>query len=80
MNNAPPAELLAAVTGGRPAFIAGHVTPDADCLSSMFAMAIGIEKATGQRIPVALPDGSVAERIQFLVDWAQPDIADPERQ
>lgn len=76
MSSAPSADLLAAVIAGGPAFIAGHVTPDADCLSSMFAMSLGIEQATGQRIPVALPDGSVAGRVQFLVDWAQPAIAD----
>ncbi len=76
MSNAPSADLLAAITAGGPAFIAGHVTPDADCLSSMFALSIGIEHATGQRIPVALPDGSVSDRIQFLVDWAQPALAD----
>ena len=58
MKDIPP-DLVASLTVNPPPLIAGHVTPDADCLSSMFALAKGIQQATGQPVRCALPEGSL---------------------
>jgi len=53
---------------GRVALV-GHVTPDADCLAVLGAMKLALEQL-GQQPVVALPDGSVARRLRFLVEMA----------
>lgn len=51
-----------------------HVVPDADALGSAFAMALAF--ATDESHPkVALPDGSISQRLAFLLDWAQIAVA-----
>jgi phosphoesterase RecJ-like protein len=75
----PPAELLAALTADPRPIVAGHVTPDADCLASVTCLAKGIEQACGSPVLCAIPDGSVSDRIQFMIDWAQPHVATPEQ-
>jgi phosphoesterase RecJ-like protein len=74
MSTLPP-DLLPALTADASLVIAGHVTPDADCLGSIFALAHGVTQATGRAVACALPAGCVAARLQFLVDWARPRLA-----
>jgi len=70
-----PPDLVASLTANPPPLIAGHVTPDADCLSSMFALAKGIEQVTEQPVLCALPEGSLSKKLAFLVDLAEANIA-----
>jgi len=70
-----PAELISILTGDPNLLIAGHVIPDADCLGAMLALAKGIAQTTGTEPYCALPENSVSSRLQFLVEWCQPNIA-----
>ena len=51
-----------------------HVVPDADALGAQLAMALAW---TGDscRPKVALPEGSLSQRLRFLADWAQVAVA-----
>lgn len=62
-----PPDLLSALTDNSALIVAGHVTPDADCVGSMFALAWGIEQATGRPVRCALPEGSLSKKLEFLV-------------
>ena len=75
MTEIPP-DLMSALSGDVAPLVVGHVTPDADCLSSMFALAKGIEQATGRPVSCALPEGSLSKKLAFMVDLAQVNIAD----
>lgn len=77
--NILPEQLIPALTCSPTPLIVGHVTPDADCLGSMFALALGIEQAVGEKVNCALPEGSLSQRLRFLLDWAKPDIAPTEQ-
>lgn len=66
---APPADLLAAVRAAKSPVLIGHVTPDADCLGSIGALWLALPEL-GLRPEVAMPPGSVARRLQFLVEMA----------
>ncbi len=72
----PPEALIERLVGEPVSLIAGHVTPDADCLSSMFALAMGLEQATGRRSPCALPKPSVSDKLGFLLQLADVALAD----
>jgi phosphoesterase RecJ-like protein len=70
--------LLAALAGLRRTIVVGHVTPDADCLASMLAVAKAWPGDRDRGTRVCLPVGSVAHRLQFLVDWADVPVVGPE--
>lgn len=74
-----PSELLSKLTGAPPPLIAGHVTPDADCLCSMFALAEGIQLATGRTVRCAVPQGSLSQRLAFLTNLAHVSLAPPDQ-
>lgn len=60
-------ELLTAVKSAKRVALAGHVTPDADCLGSLGALHLALPEL-GVRPFVALPAGSVSRRLNFLLD------------
>jgi phosphoesterase RecJ-like protein len=68
--SAGPAEVLAALRGAKRVALIGHVTPDADCLGAIGAMKLALE-ALGLASAPALPAGSVARKLQFLVELAR---------
>ncbi len=70
-----PPDLVSSLTGNPSPLVAGHVTPDADCLSSMFALAKGIEQSTSRTVFCALAEGSLSKKLEFMVDFAQVNIA-----
>ncbi|RMF81868.1 MAG: bifunctional oligoribonuclease/PAP phosphatase NrnA [Planctomycetota bacterium] len=64
----PPAVLEALRSAERIA-LAGHVTPDADCLGVIGAMQLGLRQL-GKQTAAAMPAGSVSRKLQFMVDLA----------
>ena len=54
--------------------IVGHMVPDADCLGSMLALAT-VWGGDGVVPRVALPDGCVSQRLGFMVQAAQIQVA-----
>ena len=71
-----PAELLEALARfTKPVFIA-HVVPDADALGSMFALARAWT-SDSCRPRVALPAGSLSQKLEFLVELAEVTVATP---
>lgn len=68
-NRRPGAEFLAALRQVRRPVIVGHVTPDADCLGSMFGLAAAM-RAKGIDASVGLPADCVANKLKFMVDLA----------
>ena len=51
-----------------------HVTPDADALGSMLAMAMAWA-ADDCRPKVSVPEGSLSQRLEFMVSWSKPVVA-----
>lgn len=74
----PPDQLVTALAGLRRVVTVGHVTPDADSLGSMLAMARAWPSGDGHHAAVSLPEAKVSSRLQFLLDLAQPNLAEPE--
>ncbi|UCG17549.1 MAG: DHH family phosphoesterase [Phycisphaerales bacterium] len=72
-----PDGLIERLTSWRRAVIVGHVTPDADCLGSMIALAKGLADDRRCEVTVSLPPGSVSQRLAFILDQADPALADP---
>lgn len=54
-----------------------HVVPDADALGGMFALALA-GPWDGRRVRVALPDGSLSQRLTFMLDWSKVTVATPD--
>lgn len=65
-----PAEVCEALRAATKVAVIGHVTPDADCLTSMGAMCVALREM-GKRPFPALPAGSVSRRLAFLVREAE---------
>jgi phosphoesterase RecJ-like protein len=72
---APDAVIHALVSMRRPVVI-GHVTPDADGLAAMIGIAHGFAEAGRREPTVSLPAGSLSQRLRFMVEQAQPALAD----
>jgi bifunctional oligoribonuclease and PAP phosphatase NrnA len=70
-----PADLLQQLRGWKRLVVISHVTPDADALASMFALAKGFAQDTGGAAQVALPEHSLSQRLEFLYEWARPAVA-----
>ncbi len=73
-----PDGLVEWLDSRRHPMVIGHVRPDADCLASMFAVALTWHGEGRQSALVSLPSGSLSRRLNFLSDWATPAIATPE--
>lgn len=69
----PPRELIEALRRVRRPLLAGHVTPDADCISSCLGLAVAMRES-GVAPQVSLPGGQLAKRLEFLVDYAGRDL------
>lgn len=63
----PPADLLEAIGGASPLYVAGHVSPDADCVGSMLGLGASLERSGRSDVRVVLPEGAVSRRLGFLV-------------
>jgi phosphoesterase RecJ-like protein len=64
-----PPEVVAAIRAGTRIALAGHVTPDADCLGAMGALHLALPEL-GKPAHVALPAGTVSRRLEYLVRHA----------
>jgi phosphoesterase RecJ-like protein len=73
-----PQELINALNGWKRFVCVGHVTPDADCLGALLALARAWSADGNHQVTVALPPGSLSLRLRFMVDLAGVDIATPE--
>lgn len=62
-----PSEVLDALRGAKKAAIAGHVTPDADCIGSIGGFWLALPEL-GITPFASLPSESVARRMEYLVD------------
>jgi len=71
---AVPADVVAQVLALHKPIVVSHVVPDADALGSAFAMALGV-KRDGCAPKVALPDGSLSQRLTFLFEMADIPVA-----
>ena len=65
--NVVPDDISRAILAAQRIALAGHVTPDADCLGSIGALALGL-KDLGKNVHVAMPAGSVSRRLSYLAD------------
>ena len=72
-----PANVIGALAGMRAPLLIAHVVPDADALGAMFATARACASGTCQPT-VALPDGSLSQRLTFLYDMAEVTVATPD--
>jgi phosphoesterase RecJ-like protein len=73
-NKAPyrvPTEVLGAVLSAKHVVVAGHVTPDADCLGAILGTARSLQAGTGCRVEPAVADGNVSRRLRFMLDLAE---------
>ena len=70
-------DVAAAMSAFRRPVVIAHVVPDADALGSMFATA-RLWARDGLRLHVALPDGSLSQRLAFMFDWAGVPVASAE--
>jgi len=64
-----PTDACDAIRNAERIALIGHVTPDADCIGVIGAMHLALKKM-GKRPVASMPDGSVARKLQFLVDLA----------
>ncbi len=64
-----PQGLVDGLLAGRRVIVAGHVTPDADCLGSNFALARAL-RAGGHEVMVAVRDRAVPRRLEFMLELA----------
>ncbi|UCE61391.1 MAG: bifunctional oligoribonuclease/PAP phosphatase NrnA [Phycisphaerales bacterium] len=69
-----PGEVLDALGKMRSPVVIAHIVPDADALGAMFALAVSWASDTCQP-KVALPQGSLSQKLTFLFDWAEPQVA-----
>ena len=70
MSVSVPSPLLEALRASRRPLLVGHVTPDADCLTSVYGLGAGLAACCGATPIVALPADAVADRLKFLHAWA----------
>lgn len=73
----PPNDLLAGFAALRRPVVVAHVVPDADALGSMLATALAV-CGNGVTAKASIPQGSLSQKLGFLVEWAKVPIATPE--
>ena len=71
-----PHESIAAIERLRQPVVITHVVPDADALGAMLGIALAWTHEHCQP-KVSLPEGSLSQRLSFLVAWAKPPVASP---
>ncbi|MEP0844278.1 MAG: bifunctional oligoribonuclease/PAP phosphatase NrnA [Phycisphaerae bacterium] len=72
----PPPELIDALNAARRPLIVGHVTPDADAVGSMLALARALPSGAAA---VALDRSKTAQKLRFMIDLAGVPSADAAR-
>jgi len=72
-----PKELIEHLLAWRKVVVVGHVTPDADCLGAMIALAQGFAGPGRRDLRVALPPDSLSKRLAFMIEQARPALAEP---
>ena len=72
-----PEEVIAAIHQMRSPVVVTHVVPDADALGSTLALVRALT-SDNRRPKASLPDGSLSQRLEFMVRWADMPIAKPE--
>jgi phosphoesterase RecJ-like protein len=72
-----PQEVVATLQGLRTPVLIAHVVPDADALGAMFAMARAWA-ADSCRPKVALPPDSLSQRLGYLFEQAEVNVATPD--
>lgn len=65
----PPPELLEALRQTRRPLLAGHVTPDADCIGACAGLAVALRER-GAAAQVALPGGAAPKKLDFMLHLA----------
>lgn len=75
--NSTLAEVCDAIRAADRIALVGHVTPDADCFGVIGAMYLALPEL-GKYPLAALPDGTVARRLAFLVEMAGVNPATPD--
>ncbi len=70
-----PDPLVETVRGMSAPIMINHVVPDADALGASFAMALAWA-SDECRPAVALPHGSLSQRLAFMLDWANVPLAE----
>lgn len=69
-----PNNVVTAIAALRHPIVIAHVVPDADALGSMLGTALAFTDL--ERKPkVSIPEGSLSQKLGFLVEWAQPQVA-----
>ena len=71
-----PREVIDAISSMRAPIVIAHVVPDADALGASLATATAFADDRCQA-KVSLPEGSISQRLSFLVEWARPTVAVP---
>ncbi len=69
-NRTPSAEFLRRLGAIKKPLVVGHVTPDADCIGSMFGLAMALRQQ-GIDARVGLPTGCVSGKIAFMLELAE---------
>lgn len=64
-----PDDITSAIRGAKKVALAGHVTPDADCIGSIGALHLALPEL-GIHPFVAMPAGSVSRKLEFLAAHA----------
>lgn len=72
----PPAELIEVLSGARRPLIIGHVTPDADAMASVLALARALPSGAAA---VALDRAKVAQKLRFMMALGDVPTADAAR-
>ncbi len=73
------ADLVGTLESWSRTVIIAHVTPDADALGSMFALAKVFGNGDDGRVAtVSLPESSLSQRLGFLHEWAKVPVAQVE--
>lgn len=72
----PPPDVLSALSALHRPIVIAHVVPDADALGSMLAVALAYTEGN-VRQRVSIPQGSLSQKLGFLVEWAQASGAAP---
>ena len=71
-----PRDVIDAISPMRSPIVIAHVVPDADALGASLATATAFADDRC-RAKVSLPEGSISQRLSFLVEWARPTVAMP---
>ena len=78
MSISAPQELIDTLNGWKRFVGIGHVTPDADCLGALFALARAWPQDGTHDVSVCLPEGSLSQRLEFMPGLAGVRLATPQ--